>query len=159
MVVRLLALRTGGFYPQEIHLILICVLSLLVCIFSCYVRFILRDLQLSDLTSDMWPLYYFGHKELWFFLTKFYVLVQKHDKQCTYDVILRRVRANIVAVEKQYYICLVCVCSLKYPAWNALLPYCLLWPLRLYNIFPLYLKKWHNFRKKKLWRIKYVFFF
>ena len=37
-------------------------LPLLACIFSCYDRFILRALQLSDLTSDMWLLFYFGQK-------------------------------------------------------------------------------------------------
>jgi len=30
-----------------------------------------------------------------------YVLRQKQDRQCTYNVIVRRVRAAIVAVEKQ----------------------------------------------------------
>jgi hypothetical protein len=30
----------------------------------------------------------------------------------------------------------VCVCSLSYPACNAHVPYCLLWPALLYNIFP-----------------------
>ena len=32
-----------------------------------------------------------------------------------------------------------CVCSLWYPAGNAHVPYRHLWPVRLYNIFPLYL--------------------
>ena len=36
------------------------------------------------------------------------------------------------------YILRVCVCiwSLSYPAWNAHVPYCHLWPVRLYDIFP-----------------------
>ena len=40
----------------------------------------------------------------------------------------------------KYYILRVCVCSLRYPAWNAHAPYCHLWPVRLYYISPLYLK-------------------
>jgi hypothetical protein len=36
---------------------------------------------------------------------------KKQDRQCTYNVMLRRVREVIVAVEKQYYT-LVCVCML-----------------------------------------------
>ena len=30
----------------------------------------------------------------------------------------------------------VCVCRLSYPACNANAPYCHLWPVRLYSIFP-----------------------
>ena len=33
----------------------------------------------------------------------------------------------------------MCVCSLRYPACNAHAPYCYLWPVRLYSIFPHYL--------------------
>jgi len=33
----------------------------------------------------------------------------------------------------------VCLCSLKYPACNAHVPCCHMWPARLYNIFPHYL--------------------
>jgi hypothetical protein len=35
----------------------------------------------------------------------------------------------------------VCVCSPRYAACNARAPYCYPWPVRLYNIFPHYLKK------------------
>ena len=35
----------------------------------------------------------------------------------------------------KYFICWVCVCSLRYPACNAHAPYCHLRPARLYNIF------------------------
>jgi hypothetical protein len=41
------------------------------------------------------------------------------------------------------------ICSLIYPAWNVHAPYCHLWPVRLYYIFPHYLKKRHDFRGKK----------
>jgi len=44
-------------------------------------------------------------------------------------------------VEKQQvlHILSVCVCSLMYSACNAHAPYCYLWPVRLYDIFPHYL--------------------
>jgi hypothetical protein len=45
-------------------------------------------------------------------------------RQCTCNVIFRRVCATIVAVEKQ---CRVCVCSLSYPACNSHAPYCYMW--------------------------------
>jgi hypothetical protein len=59
------------------------------------------------------------------------------DRQCSYNVTLRCVRATIVAVEKQLvlHILSVCVGSLRYLAWNAQAPYFLLW---------------HDFRKKKV---------
>jgi hypothetical protein len=34
----------------------------------------------------------------------------QQDRQCTYNVTLRRVPATIVVVQKQYYILYVCVC-------------------------------------------------
>jgi hypothetical protein len=45
--------------------------------------------------------------------------------QRTYDVTFRRVGATIVAVEKLYVLhdMSVCVCSLRYPACNAHVPY------------------------------------
>jgi hypothetical protein len=43
----------------------------------------------------------------------------KHDTQCTYNVTLRRVRVTIVAVERQYYVLQVCVCSLSHAAREA----------------------------------------
>jgi hypothetical protein len=65
---------------------------------------------------------------------------REKDQHYTYNVTLGGVRASFVAVEKQYYyIFRVCVCSLRYPACNARAPYCRLWPVRLYNIFPHYL--------------------
>jgi hypothetical protein len=39
----------------------------------------------------------------------------------------------------KYYIFGVCLCTLSYPACNAHAPYCHLWPVRLYHIFPYYL--------------------
>jgi hypothetical protein len=53
---------------------------------------------------------------------------------------LSGVRATIVAVEKQWVLHKLNVCfNLNYQAWNALAPYCHLWPIRLYNMFPHYL--------------------
>ena len=46
------------------------------------------------------------------------------------------------------YIFWTCVCSLSYPACNALAPCRHLWPVRLYNIFPHYLTN-GTFSKKK----------
>jgi hypothetical protein len=34
-------------------------------------------------------------------LRKFFVITKEQDRQCTYNVILRRVRVTIVALEKQ----------------------------------------------------------
>jgi hypothetical protein len=62
------------------------------------------------------------------------------DGQCTYNITLKHVCATIIAVVKAMcYIFWVCVFSLRYPACNAHAPYCHLWPVRLYNIFPHYL--------------------
>ena len=87
----------------------------------------------------------------------------KHDRQCTYNVTLRRVRATIVAVENnKYYICRVCVCSHECPACNANAPYCSLWHVRLYHILPHYLihgKRQDFRREKKLPNTKCVLIF
>jgi len=48
----------------------------------------------------------------------------------------------------EYYILLVCVCSLKYPADNSHAPYRHLWPVPLYNIFPHYLISGTIFEKR-----------
>jgi hypothetical protein len=57
------------------------------------------------------------------------------------------------------YIPWVCVCSLRYPACNARAPYFHLWTVRFYNIFPNYLSKRHDFRKKNIGTKKCVFSF
>ena len=49
----------------------------------------------------------------------------------------------------------VCVCSLSYTAWNAHAPYCNLWPVRLYGIFPHFLIK-GTILRKNYWITKYV---
>jgi hypothetical protein len=78
----------------------------------------------------------------------------EQDRQCTYNVTLRRVRVTIVVVEKQYYILCVCIRSLSYPACNAHAPHCHLWPTRLYDIFPHYLINGTIFGKKKSYGIQ-----
>ena len=50
----------------------------------------------------------------------------------------------------------VCVCSLSYPARKAHTPFCHLWPVWLYNIFPHYLMNGTIFGEK-LFDIKCVF--
>jgi len=60
--------------------------------------------------------------------------------QSTYNVRLRSVCATIVVAEKQYVLRILSMCfNLRYRACNAHTPYCHLWPVRLYNIFPHYL--------------------
>jgi len=50
----------------------------------------------------------------------------------------------------------VCVCSLRYPACYAHAPYCHMWPVRLYNIFPHLSHKRHDFRNKKIFNTRRV---
>ena len=57
-----------------------------------------------------------------------------------------------------YYILWVCVCVLKYPAWNSHAPYCHLWPVRLYPICLHYPANDMIFDKTLL-SIKYVLWF
>ena len=60
--------------------------------------------------------------------------------QWTYNVTLRSVCVTIVFVEKRYYIFWGCVFIPRHPACNAHVPYFIdMWPIWLYNIFPLYL--------------------
>jgi len=75
------------------------------------------------------------------------------DRQCTFNnVTLRRVRASIVAVEKEWVLLIarVCVYTLRYSARNAHAPYCHLWPPRLYNVFPHYFTNGEICGEKKL---------
>jgi hypothetical protein len=63
---------------------------------------------------------------------------------------LRRVRATVVAMEKQkvLHVPSVCLCSLRHPACNAPAPYCHLWPDQLYTTFSHYLINGTIFVKK-----------
>jgi hypothetical protein len=82
----------------------------------------------------------------------------RQDRQFVYNETLSRVRGTIVAVEKQYCILWVGVCSLTYTACNAHAPYCRLWSLRLCSIFPHYLIRGTIFDTRVL-SIKCVFDF
>jgi hypothetical protein len=76
------------------------------------------------------PCMYFGRAFL--HETESLVLRKEKDRQCTYNVTLRRVRATtVVGKSNKYYIYRVCVCSLRYPICNAHAPYCHLSPVRL----------------------------
>ena len=57
-----------------------------------------------------------------------------------------------------FYIFWTFICSLSYPAFNAQAPYCHLWPVWLYHIFPHYLINGTIFGEK-LSNIKCVFWF
>jgi hypothetical protein len=49
------------------------------------------------------------------------------------------VQTLLVWKSNNYYTLRVCVCSLSYPACKAHVPYCQLWPDRLYNVIVFYL--------------------
>jgi hypothetical protein len=57
------------------------------------------------------------------------------------------------------YIFWVFTSSLRYPAYDAYAPYCHLWPVRLYWIFPHYLIKGTIYGGKNLLNVKCVFWF
>jgi hypothetical protein len=81
----------------------------------------------------------------------------QYDRQNTNNVTPWRVRAIIVAVEKEWvlhHLCVcvcVCVClrmfSLRYSACNAHAPYCHLWPAQLYTKFFHIVSQRYDFRK------------
>jgi len=55
----------------------------------------------------------------------------EQDSNVRLRATLRGVRLTTAAVEKQYNIFWVCICSLGYPVCNAHAPHCHLWPVRL----------------------------
>jgi hypothetical protein len=62
---------------------------------------------------------------------------------------------------KYYILCVcvcVCVCSLSYPACIAHAPYCHLWPVPFYRIFPHYLINGTILKKKKSYWTQIVCF-
>ena len=85
----------------------------------------------------------------------------RQDRQCTYNVTLRRFPALFVAVEKQWisHNLSMCICSLRYPPCNVHVPYCQLWLALLYNSFPPYLLNGTVFEKKIYWTQKVCFDF
>ena len=82
------------------------------------------------------------------------------NKTCTYKCNTEVRSCKHFCSGKQQILRSMCVCSLRYPACNAHTPYCQLWPVRFYNIFPRYLINGTIFeKKKKLLNIKYVLCF
>jgi len=77
----------------------------------------------------------------------------QQERECTYNVIMRRVRETIVTEEKQWALHNLseCTCSLRYPACNAHALYCHLWPARLYYFFAHYLLNDKILEKKSYW--------
>jgi hypothetical protein len=84
--------------------------------------------------------------------SKLTTLIHKQQRRCTYNVTLRRVRAIRITLHwgvfvqsflrwkcNEYYIIWVCVCSFRYPACSAHVPFCHLYPVPLFHIFPHYL--------------------
>jgi len=70
-------------------------------------------IKLNWESSSSFPLFtrYSFQKELLLFKKNYYILVTTdHDMQCTYNMALRRVRATIVAVEKQRVLHILSVC-------------------------------------------------
>ena len=84
-------------------------------------------------------------------------LNQYQDGQCTCDNIEAR-SCNPCSSGKTTITYSVCVCSLRYPAYNTHAPYCYLWLVRLCLIFPHYLINGTIFGKKSL-NVVCVFWF
>jgi hypothetical protein len=76
--------------------------------------------------------------------------INKHDRQCTYNVIFRRIHATIFAVERQWVLRIPSVCSRWYPACNAHAPYSHMLPAPLYMVFQHYLINGTIFERKKV---------
>ena len=80
----------------------------------------------------------------------------KQDGQCTYNVTLRRVRATIIVVEKQWILHVLSVFVALGILQAMRMCHCHLWHARLYHIFPHYLIN-GTIWKKKLSNTKCVF--
>jgi len=86
-------------------------------------------------------------------------LYYKQYRQLSINVKLKRIRVTFLTVEKRKaYIFWVCICSLSYLAYKSHAPYCGLWPIGLYHIFPRYPVNGTVFGKTLL-NIKYAFWF
>ena len=101
--------------------------------------------RMKILTCTFWSLIH----QWGCFQKRLYVLVKRlstitvtyQDRQYTYKIPFRRVRATFVAVKKQeiLHILWVWAGSHRYPACNAHAPYFRLWSVPLCKIFPHYL--------------------
>jgi hypothetical protein len=74
--------------------------------------------------------------------------ISKQDNQCSYNVTLMLVCVTIFAVDEHYILC-VCVCSHRYSACNADMPYFYLWPVSLYYNFLISLQFWKKCTEHK----------
>jgi hypothetical protein len=68
------------------------------------------------------------------------------------------VKPSLQRKSNRYHVIWVNIYNRKYPAWNAHAPYCNLWSVWLYNIFPHYLINGTIFENKLL-TIKRVIWF
>ena len=73
-------------------------------------------------------------------------MMNKTSSVCIRNI---EVRSRNYCCQNKPYVFWVCVCSCRLPACNAHAPYCHLWPVRLYNIFPHYLINLARISKKK----------
>jgi hypothetical protein len=60
----------------------------------------------------------------------------QQDRQCTQNVTLRRVRATTVAVAKQQALHILCVLFVALGIQQACRRHIVMWPVRLYDVFP-----------------------
>jgi hypothetical protein len=86
-------------------------------------------------------------------------MTYEHDRQCTYNVIFRRFRVTIVAVENQWTLhnLIMFICSPRYPTCNERATYYNLWHAPHYSIFPQFLIQGTIF--EKFTEQKFVFWF
>ena len=104
-----------------------------------------RRISVARFTQELYPFWFSRDSTFLLNLT-----VNCHNIksiQCAYNVTLRRFCVTMFAVQKQYYIFWVCVCSLKYPACKT---HCIFkWPVCMYHFPPTLSHKGPIFRKKK----------
>ena len=89
------------------------------------------------------------------------VVNKKQHRQCTVHIMQNWVaflQQLLLGESSKYYILWVCVCSLRYPAWNARAPI-VMWAPQFYKIFPHLINSTILRKKKKLLNTKFVFWF
>ena len=103
----------------------------------------------------------YGGVEIGHLQHKLWIMWNKwQGRRRTCKVTLRRVRITAVAVEKQYHIFWMCVCSLSYPESKAHAPYySVICGLSCCKYFFHISQKRHDFRRRKKVNIKNAFWF